>query len=129
MSPIPRSFGFRLSHGWLNARWPVSLVPFIAFALEVPMQNWVSDRVAPRHAAPSDGRARPRSSSPRFLHLVLFSLIASLAHSVFAQNPTGTLRGVIQDTRGRVVPSATIEVRAHEVSLLRVTTSDGNGEF
>ena len=93
------------------------------------MQNWVSDRVAPRHAAPSDGRARPRSSSPRFLHLVLFSLIASLAHSVFAQNPTGTLRGVIQDTRGRVVPSATIEVRAHEVSLLRVTTSDGNGEF
>ena len=93
------------------------------------MQNWVkSDRIAPHHAAPSNARATQRSSSPRFLHLVFFALMASV-HLALAQNPTGTLRGVIQDTRGRVVPSATIEVRAHEVSLLRVTTSDGNGEF
>ena len=47
----------------------------------------------------------------------------------YAQNPTGTLRGDVQDPSGGRVPSATIVVQALGSSLQRETKSDDHGEF
>lgn len=46
-----------------------------------------------------------------------------------AQNPMGTLRGVVQDGNGGRVPAATIVVEARQSSLKRSTKTDDHGEF
>src|SRR5271167_3769164 len=58
-----------------------------------------------------------------FLGGILFSVAA------YAQNPTGTLRGVVQDPTGGRVPSATIVAQAVGSSLKRETKTDDHGEF
>jgi Carboxypeptidase regulatory-like domain/TonB dependent receptor len=58
-------------------------------------------------------------------------LLGTLLLSVVAygQNPTGTLRGVVQDQSSGRVASATIVVQAVGSSLKRETRSDEHGEF
>src|ERR1700739_2552773 len=46
-----------------------------------------------------------------------------------AQNPRGTLRGVVQDMRGGRIPSSRIVVRATESSFRREVTTNDRGEF
>lgn len=46
-----------------------------------------------------------------------------------AQNPRGTLRGVVQDASGAVIPKAAVTVRAKETSLERTAVSGARGEF
>jgi hypothetical protein len=58
-----------------------------------------------------------------FLALVLF---VALLH---AQNPSGTLRGMVQDSTGARVASATIAVRLQSSSLARSVSSDDHGDF
>ena len=53
-------------------------------------------------------------------------LFATLLH---AQNPGGTLRGIVQDLTGARVASATIAVRLRGASLTRSIASDDRGEF
>jgi hypothetical protein len=53
-------------------------------------------------------------------------LFATLLH---AQNPGGTLRGIVQDLTGARVASATIAVRLQGSSLTRSIASDDRGEF
>src|SRR5271155_5726530 len=53
-------------------------------------------------------------------------LFATLLH---AQNPGGTLRGIVQDLTGARVASATIAVRLRGSSLTRSVASDDRGEF
>ena len=66
-----------------------------------------------------------------FRRAVLFSFLflASLPFALPAQNPRGSLRGIVQDASGAVVPSARIVVQAAESSLQREATSDDRGEF
>ena len=47
----------------------------------------------------------------------------------FAQDPTGALRGTVEDTSGARVAGATIEVRAIDRSLVREAAADQRGEF
>ncbi len=47
----------------------------------------------------------------------------------FAQDPTGVLRGTVEDTSGARVAGATIEVRAIDRSLVREAAADQRGEF
>src|SRR6202035_952848 len=47
----------------------------------------------------------------------------------YAQNPTGALRGDVQDPEGGRVPDATIVVQAAGSSLKRETRTDDHGEF
>src|SRR5436853_4282629 len=61
--------------------------------------------------------------------LLLFITLAFLPLAVVAQNPRGTLRGVVQDSNGGRVPAAKIIVQASESSLQREVTSDSRGEF
>jgi hypothetical protein len=46
-----------------------------------------------------------------------------------AQNPTGSLRGLVQDTSHSRIPSARITARAAGLSIIREATSDDRGEF
>jgi len=60
--------------------------------------------------------------------LVMFYL-TSLPLSGHAQNPSGTLRGVVQDPSGGRVASATITAQSEGSALKREVTSDAHGEF
>ena len=46
-----------------------------------------------------------------------------------AQNPRGTLRGLVQDASGAVIPNAAISLRAKESSIERTAVSGARGEF
>ncbi|HWY59115.1 MAG TPA: carboxypeptidase regulatory-like domain-containing protein [Terriglobales bacterium] len=70
--------------------------------------------------------AQPKPTHRSYPFILLFILL-SLA--VYAQNPTGTLRGDVQDPSGGRVPSATIAVQAAGSSLRRETKTDDHGEF
>jgi len=59
----------------------------------------------------------------------LFLALLVLPSELLAQNPRGTLRGVIEDATGAVIPSAKIVVHAADSSLQREATSDERGEF
>ena len=61
--------------------------------------------------------------------LYLFVSLALLPFALLAQNPRGTLRGVVQDIHGGRVPAAKVVVQAAESSLQRETSSDSRGEF
>src|SRR5580704_12688163 len=52
-----------------------------------------------------------------------------LALAGYAQNPTGTLRGDVQDPNAARVPSANIVGQAAGSALKRETKSDDHGEF
>jgi hypothetical protein len=55
-----------------------------------------------------------------------FLLFATL---VCAQNPGGTLRGMVQDSTGARIASATIGLRLQSSSLARSVSCDSRGEF
>src|SRR5437660_870964 len=61
--------------------------------------------------------------------LFVFAVVPIAPFVLAAQNPRGTLRGVVQDSNGGRVPSARIVVQAAESSLQRETFSDSSGEF
>jgi hypothetical protein len=61
--------------------------------------------------------------------LFLLLCLALLPFALLAQNPRGTLRGVVQDANGGRVPAAKITVQAAESSLQRQAFSDIRGEF
>ena len=66
----------------------------------------------------SNQRIRERPGSYR-TPLFLFVSLALLPFALLAQNPRGTLRGVVQDASGARVPSAKIFIRAAESALQR----------
>ncbi len=76
----------------------------------------------------SNQRIRERPGSYR-TPLFLFVSLALLPFALLAQNPRGTLRGVVQDASGARVPSAKIFIRAAESALQREIASDSRGEF
>jgi len=59
--------------------------------------------------------------------VLLGTVLLSIAG--YGQNPTGTLRGDVQDPSAGRVPSATIVVQGAGSSLKRETKSDDHGEF
>ncbi len=61
--------------------------------------------------------------------LFLFVILALLPFPLLAQNPRGSLRGIVQDASGAAVPSARIVVQAADTSLQREVTSNDRGEF
>ncbi len=64
------------------------------------------------------------------LRSVTMALLATLlSPAAFGQNPTGTLRGDVQDQTGGRVPAAAVAVQAVGSSLKRETKSDDHGEF
>ena len=64
------------------------------------------------------------SRTAAFIALTFF--LPSILHS---QTPSGSLRGLVEDSRGGRVASATIVVQAREANLRRKATTDSYGEF
>jgi Carboxypeptidase regulatory-like domain/TonB dependent receptor len=56
-------------------------------------------------------------------------LSTALLSPLYAQNPRGSLRGMVQDTTGARVHSAKIELQAADSPLRRESVSETNGEF
>jgi opacity protein-like surface antigen len=69
-------------------------------------------------------------ATDRFVAAVCLALsFIAFQSSISAQNPRGTLRGVVQDPSAGRVPAANIAVQAAGSSLKRETRSDDHGEF
>jgi hypothetical protein len=60
---------------------------------------------------------------------VLVAFVISLALTLQAQNPRGSLRGTVQDATGARIPSAKITVESADSSMRRETASEDRGEF
>jgi len=60
---------------------------------------------------------------------LLCATLTLLPATLHAQNPRGTLRGLVQDTSGARVPGAHILVQAADSSSQREVLSDPSGEF
>ena len=69
-----------------------------------------------------------RRSLPALI-IVSLCFIVFEPHRAQGQNPTGSLRGTVEDSSGARIASATIEVRALGPALLREATADDRGEF
>ena len=66
--------------------------------------------------------------APKWLAILLL-MCAGLAPSLAAQNPRGTLRGVVQDSSGARIPSAIITVQSAGLSTERQVQTSARGEF
>lgn len=60
---------------------------------------------------------------------IVIALIAGLPLAALAQTTTGTIRGIVRDQQGAVVPGVTITVRQTDTNVVRTTTSGGQGEY
>jgi hypothetical protein len=69
-----------------------------------------------------------RGSLPAVL-IAFLAAVLFLAHRTLGQNPTGTLRGTVEDSSGARVPSATITVEARGLAFSRAAEADDRGEF
>src|ERR1700690_3323108 len=58
--------------------------------------------------------------------LVTFCFAAAAS---FAQTLGGSLRGVVEDSRGAHIPSATVTARLHASSITRTASCDNHGGF
>src|SRR2546427_280681 len=71
----------------------------------------------------------PKRQASRRTTLALAAVLFFAPLTLLAQNPRGTLRGVVLDASGGSVPRAKIVAHAAESSLQREATTDGQGEF
>jgi hypothetical protein len=65
----------------------------------------------------------------RCLNLALLFLLVGFAATSFSQNATTSLRGVIKDASGAVVPGATISISSAATGQKYIATSGGSGEY
>src|ERR1700731_5125415 len=66
--------------------------------------------------------------APKWLAILLL-MCAGLAPRLAAQNPRGTLRGVVQDSSGARIPGAVITVQSAGLSTERQAQTSARGEF
>jgi hypothetical protein len=70
-----------------------------------------------------------RSQRPMAAILISSLLVLMIGISAFGQATTGSLTGVVSDSRGAIVAGATVTLRNNETGIDRVTTSNDQGEF
>jgi hypothetical protein len=71
----------------------------------------------------------PRNLHPlRVLVLLLCTLLLASA-PVFGQGATATIRGIVQDPTGGVLPGATITLTNTATNAVQTTVSDGRGQY
>ena len=62
-----------------------------------------------------------------YLGFVLF--LALLAQQGFGQSATASLRGVVTDATGAVIPGAEVVITSNDTEQRHTQRSDSNGEF
>jgi hypothetical protein len=70
-----------------------------------------------------------KTNTLRYRAALTLLCFAILSLSIHAQNPSGSLRGVVQDPSGGRITSATISVQTDGSSFKREVTTDAHGEF
>src|SRR5215467_6393688 len=63
------------------------------------------------------------------LAMAICGLLIQTASAVFAQNPTGSIRGTVTDEQGAVVPKATITVTSKATGVVRKATTNDEGIY
>jgi hypothetical protein len=81
------------------------------------------------HPLPRKDRRVGLSLAGAAQRLLWLAFALLLPCALRAQDPRGTVRGVVQDTGGGRIPSARIVLRAADSSLQREATTDDRGEF
>src|ERR1700752_4100469 len=89
--------------------------------------RWVWDN-RPHRSAMWMHTRRPPLPGAYALTVMLIVLVCGF-QGAWAQNPRGTLRGVVQDASGAVIPNAAISLRAKGSSIERTAVSGARGEF
>src|SRR5581483_1247916 len=67
--------------------------------------------------------------SKNFFRIAVLIVSCFCAFSIFAQNPTGSLRGVVQDATHARIPHANVVVRPEGSRFEREATTNDRGEF
>src|ERR1041385_3188888 len=62
-------------------------------------------------------------------HLFIALLIFLLAHPVFSQSVTATLRGTVKDPEGAAVPGATVTATNTEKGIERTVMTNERGDY
>jgi len=60
---------------------------------------------------------------------IVVVLLAGLPAAAIAQATTGTIRGVVRDQQGGVVPGVTVTVRQVDTNVVRTTVTGEQGEY
>src|ERR1044071_1347000 len=61
--------------------------------------------------------------------LLIVSVFALTSAIVFGQGTTGTIEGTIKDSKGAVVPGATVTLSGQTAGFNKTTTSNNDGVF
>src|SRR5580658_4962837 len=88
---------------------------------------WIWDNLPHRSAMWMHTRRPPLPGA--YALMVTLIVLGCGVQAARAQNPRGTLRGVVQDASGAVIPNAVISLRAKESSIERTAVSGARGEF
>lgn len=70
-----------------------------------------------------------RILSPALHVWVAVALLAALPALAAAQATTGTIRGIVRDQQGGVVPGVTIAVRQTDTNVVRTAVTGAQGEY
>ena len=68
------------------------------------------------------------SSSLRFI-LLIVSIFVLASAAVLGQSTTGTIDGTVKDSKGAVVPGATVTITGQTAGFKQTTTSNDAGVF
>ena len=77
----------------------------------------------------SFGRARTIVHRTRSKGWLVVALIVGIPVLSAGQSTTGTIRGVVRDQQGAVVPGVTVTIRQTETNLVRTAATGGQGEY
>jgi hypothetical protein len=73
--------------------------------------------------------ARARSTPPRRLTLLFLSAAMAFAIPALAQSTLGTIRGIVTDPTGAVVPKAAVQVVDQATGVPRIVETDAEGRY
>ena len=76
----------------------------------------------------SFGRARTIVHRTRSKGWLVVALIVGIPVLSAGQSTTGTIRGVVRDQQGAVVPGVTVTIRQTETNLVRTAATGGQGD-
>src|SRR5262245_44615946 len=63
------------------------------------------------------------------LALAMIALVANMSLPAFAQNPTGSIRGVVTDPQGALVTNASVTVKNKATGEVRSANTGGDGIY
>ncbi len=84
-----------------------------------------------RHLLPNNTGQRGKSGKQHLFStwLLTGSLLTAAALSGFAQTPTGSIGGTVQDASGAAIPNAVVTIRNTATNITQTLKTDANGQY